>query len=406
MPLAGLVLLGACSGGGDDDGDGDGARATTTTAANAATTDGTNGSDGDDGDGQSSRPPKLRARLVAEFDQPVMLAPVPGREPSFYVVEKAGRVRLLTGGRPGDVVLDITSDVSSGGERGLLGLAVSPAGQHVYLDYTDREGDTRLVEYALASDSNDIDDSSRREILNVDQPYPNHNGGHLAFGRDGYLYFGLGDGGSGGDPEENAQNLGTLLGKILRIDPDPAGGGVYAIPVDNPFLSRDGARPEIWAYGLRNPWRFSFDRSTGQLWIGDVGQNQREEVSRSPLRSRGGENYGWDRYEGKRRFEGDALPDHVGPVYDYARDDGACAVTGGYVYRGNAIPSLRGWYVFGDFCRGEVVALPADAPEDAPGDPVELGPTVASLASFAEDATGELYALSLQGGVYQLVAAS
>ena len=350
----------------------------------------------------STRPPKLAARPIAEFDQPVALAAVPSRPSVYYVVEKAGRLRLLESDERGGVVLDIVEQVASGGERGLLGIAVAPDGRHLYLNYTNRDGDTRIVEYAIR-DGGAIDASTRRELLAVDQPYPNHNGGDLAFGPDEMLYIALGDGGSSGDPQGNAQNLGSLLGKILRIDPRGGGGEAYRIPAGNPFAGRAGARPEIWAYGLRNPWRFSFDRPTGALWIGDVGQNKREEISRSPRESRGGENYGWDRLEGTLSFEGSAPEDHVLPVHDYSRDDGNCAVTGGYVYRGEKIPALQGWYLFGDYCRGELLAVRSDAQTGARS--VPLGASVASLVAFAEDGEGELFALSLQGGVYRLEAA-
>ena len=297
-------------------------------------------------------------------------------------------------------MLDIVDSVASGGERGLLGIAVSPDGAHLYLDYTDRGGDTRIVEYAIG-DGGSIDASSRRELLRVDQPFANHNGGHLEFGADGMLYIALGDGGSGGDPDERAQDTGELLGKILRIDPR---GDPYAIPRDNPFATTRGARPEIWAYGLRNPWRFSFDAETGALWIGDVGQGSFEEVNRSPEGSRGGENYGWDRFEGRAPFEGDPPDEHVLPLFDYRRDDGNCAVTGGRVYRGTAVAGLAGWYLFGDYCKGDLRAVRADAP--APAEPVPLDVRVESLVSFAEDTAGELFAISLQGGVYRIEGAS
>ena len=349
----------------------------------------------------AGEPPRLRATRVADFDQPLALAVRTGDD-ALYVAEKGGRIRALRGGRvDATPVLDLSDDVSSGYEQGLLGATFSPDGSRLYVDYTDRGGDTRVVEYPFADGR--ADPAGGRLLLAVDQPYANHNGGGVLFGPDGLLYIGMGDGGSGGDPKGNAQNLGTLLGKILRIDPRPSGSRPYTVPPDNPFVGRAGARGEIWAYGLRNPWRFSFDAETGALWIGDVGQGAREEISTAEAGSRGGENYGWDRYEGTRPFEGRDPSGLVPPVYDYALDEGGtCAVTGGYVYRGQRLAGLRGRYVFADFCRGEVLAL-----VDGPGGRVArpLGPRVESLASFGEDAARELYALSLTGGLYRLDAA-
>ncbi|HVM01481.1 MAG TPA: PQQ-dependent sugar dehydrogenase, partial [Acidimicrobiales bacterium] len=332
-----------------------------------------------------------------DFDQPLGLAVRTGDD-ALYVVEKGGRIRALRGDRVDPTpVLDLSGSVSSAFEQGLLGAAFSPDGALLYVDYTDRAGDTRVVEYAF-EDGRAVP-ASARVVLAVDQPFTNHNGGHLAFGPDGHLYISLGDGGHGGDPDGNAQDLGTLLGSILRIDPRPSGGRPYTVPPDNPFAGRPGARGEIWAYGLRNPWRFSFDAATGALWIGDVGQADREEVSMAPPGSRGGENYGWDRFEGSRPFEGDDPAGLVPPVYDYGRDEGNCAVTGGYVYRGERLPALRGRYVFADFCRGEVLAL---VDGDGGMQARALGPRLESVASFGEDAARELYVLSLAGALFRL----
>ena len=349
----------------------------------------------------AQRPPEVRLQRVAMLEEPVALAVRPD-DPAFYVAEKDGQVVAI---RDGDVdptpVLDVSSQVSLGGEQGLLGLVFSPDGKSLYVNYTDVDGDTRVVAYAMAGDR--ADPSSRREVLFVDQPYSNHNGGNLVFGPDGYLYIGLGDGGSGGDPHDNAQSLGTLLGKMLRIDPRPADGAPYRIPADNPFVTTPGALPEIWAYGLRNPWRYSFDRSTGDLWIGDVGQSAWEEVDRQPASSGGGENYGWNVREGSHPYAaGGSLPGAVDPVFDYSHSDGGCVVTGGYVYRGAVIPDLVGTYVFADFCLGAIEGLRLD------GDEVvhqQLGAPVQAVSSFGEDAQGELYVLSLAGGVYRLVPA-
>jgi glucose/arabinose dehydrogenase len=300
-------------------------------------------------------------------------------------------------------VLDLSDEVSFGGEQGLLGIAFSPDGGSLYADYTDTGGNTRLIRFRVRAGGGI--DPTPRELLFVEQPFSNHNGGAIAFGPDGNLYVALGDGGAAGDPSGNAQSLSTLLGKLLRISPEPTGARPYTIPADNPFVGNDAARPEIWAYGLRNPWRFSFDRQTGDLWIGDVGQDAFEEVDVELEGSAGGSDFGWDRFEGTHRFEGDAdRRDTVLPVYEYAHDGSVCAVTGGYVYRGEAIPSLQGAYVFGDFCSGRLEALRL-GDGDASG-PVSLGPVVPNLASFGEDADGELYALSLSGVVYRLVPAA
>ena len=341
---------------------------------------------------------QLRLVRVAVLDQPLGMATRPGDD-ALYVAEKGGRIVALRPGGPQRTVLDLSGEVSAGTEQGLLGLTFSPDGRFLYVNYTDRAGDTRLHEFATTEDG--IVPESRREVLTLDQPYSNHNGGHLAFGPDGLLYVGVGDGGSAGDPHDNAQDLGTLLGKMLRIDPRPADGRGYGIPPDNPFTGRDGARPEIWAFGLRNPWRYSFDRETADLWIGDVGQTAREEIDVQPGRSSGGENYGWDAFEGSLPFEPPYPKRTVGPVYDYGRALGA-TVIGGFVYRGSAIPALRGAYLFGDFYNPPVRAL---VPANQGFRHVELGIRVDNLVSFGEDQAGELYLISIAGPVYRLTPA-
>jgi glucose/arabinose dehydrogenase len=296
-------------------------------------------------------------------------------------------------------VLDLSDVVSQGGEQGLLGLAFSPDGARLYTNHTDLDGHTHVTEWTMRGGR--VDPGSRRQVLFVEQPFDNHNGGHLAFGPDGYLYIGLGDGGSGGDPMGNAQSLDTLLGKMLRIDPRPQGARPYGIPDDNPFVGRADARPEIWAFGLRNPWRYSFDRDTGDLWIGDVGQGAREEVDRLPAGSGGGQNLGWDRLEGTLPFEGEEPPDAVPPVFDYGRDRGR-TVIGGFVYRGGRIPGLVGAYVFGDLFVSDLRTVRIEGGEARES---ELGVAVENLASFGEDAAGELYAVSLSGPVFRIVPA-
>ncbi|HVE91365.1 MAG TPA: PQQ-dependent sugar dehydrogenase [Actinomycetota bacterium] len=322
----------------------------------------------------------------------------PAGEDSLYVAEKGGTVRALRAGNLDPApVLDISSEVSTGFEQGLLGLAISPDRRYLYVNFTNRDGDTRIREYAMAGGR--ADPGSARDVLAIDQPFANHNGGHLAFGPDGKLWIGLGDGGSSGDPAGNAQSLDTLLGKMLRINPRPSGGRDYGIPSDNPFVGKSGARGEIWAYGLRNPWRYSFDRSTGDLYIADVGQNAWEEVNFRSAASKGGENYGWDRLEGTHRFEGDPPPGHVPPVYEYSLKEG-CAVTGGYVYRGSRIPALQGAYLFADFCQGTIRAF-AQRRGRAEGHRF-LGPKVDQLSSFGQDQSGELYAMSLGGDIFRI----
>jgi glucose/arabinose dehydrogenase len=293
-------------------------------------------------------------------------------------------------------VLDITSEVTNNGEQGLLGLTFSPDGDRMYVYFTNKQGDQVVREYAFTTRA-----TNPRLVLQMDDPYGNHNGGNILFGPDGFLYIGTGDGGSAGDPQNRAQNLNDLLGKILRIDPSKRTGSLaYGIPNSNPFVGKDG-RDEIWAYGLRNPWRFSFDRDTGALWIADVGQGEWEEVNVASGSSNGGENYGWRRMEGTHSFEGGSPPsNHKGPIYEYSHADGSCSVTGGFAYRGSKIPAMRGSYVFGDFCVGKLRAFATRR-----GRAINhrfLGPKVGSLASFAEDRNGELYVLSLGGGVYRI----
>ncbi|MGH2675793.1 MAG: PQQ-dependent sugar dehydrogenase [Actinomycetota bacterium] len=345
-------------------------------------------------------PPAARVRpvRVATLTQPLALAVRPGDD-TLYIAQKTGQVAAIRGDGTQDRILDLSQEVSGGTEQGLLGLAFSPDGSFLYVNYTDLGGDTRIHEFAVRDGR--VDRGSRREVLAVDQPFSNHNGGNLVFGPDGYLYVGLGDGGSGGDPEDNAQDLGTLLGKMLRIDPRPSDGRPYGIPPDNPFRGRAGARPEIWAFGLRNPWRYSFDAETGDLWLGDVGQSEREEIDVQAAGSAGGENYGWDAFEGSVAFEPPFPTDTVGPVYDYGRNLGA-SVVGGYVYRGSAIPALRGAYLFGDFYNPQVRML---IPSQRGYRHVRLGIRVNNMASFGQDGDGELYLVSLSGPVFRLAPA-
>jgi len=358
-----------------------------------------------------ARPPDPNAyalrKIVSGLDEPVDLKHAGDGSGRLFVIEQPGRIRIVENGEllP-DPFLDIEPLVNSrGNEQGLLGLAFYPdyaANGLFFVNYTDVNGDTVVARYAVsADDPSRADPASAKIILQVDQPFPNHNGGDLVFGPDGYLYIGLGDGGSGGDPQGNGQNLNALLGKMLRIDVNH--GDPYAIPPDNPFAGRADARPEIWAYGLRNPWRYSFDRATGDLYIADVGQNAYEEVDFQPADSRGGENYGWDKYEGFHAYDGGATDGLTMPVAEYAHAVGGCSVTGGYVYRGPSLPALNGVYLYGDYCSGQVWALYRTA--SGWENPV-LFNAFFTISSFGEDEVGELYLLDHGGGaVYQLVVA-
>lgn len=339
---------------------------------------------------------KVRFTEFARLDMPVAMAVREGDQ-TLYIAEQTGRLRAVADGKVAEApVVDLSQEISTGNEQGLLGVAFHPDGNFLYLNWTDREGHTHLTEWAFSGGKA----TGRRDVLTQRQPYANHNGGQLAFGPDGHLYIALGDGGSGGDPEGNGQKLDTWLGKILRIDPR---GTPYEVPRDNPFVGRQGAKPEIWSYGLRNPWRFTFDAKTGDMWIGDVGQNAWEEVDFEP-KGEGGRNYGWNLKEGTHPFEGgdgDGGGDLVDPVIEYPLGEGGnCSVIAGYVYRGTKIPGLEGRFVYGDFCAGWVKA----APPGGKGRGDDLG-TVEQLSSFGQDHDGELYALSLSGPVYRVEAA-
>jgi glucose/arabinose dehydrogenase len=370
LPL--VLLAAACSSGGEPSTTG----GETTQAPTVATETSANES-----------PLRLKlTRFATGLDAPVDLVSTPSEPDRLYVVEQPGRIRVIENGRLSpQPFLDITSAVQSGGEQGLLSLAFHPNYADnglFYVDYTDLNGDTHVVEFeARGGDA----PARKRELLFVEQPYANHNGGQLAFGPDGRLYVGMGDGGSGGDPENRAQNLSERLGKLLSLDVD-----------------QRGSEWQIEGYGLRNPWRFSFDRETGDLWIGDVGQGEWEEIDYTPQSEPGLENYGWDVFEGSHRFE-DNEPNPRGrlvmPVAEYSHDDG-CSVTGGFVYRGEGIPAAQGRYFYGDYCSGIVWSLAFRA-----GKATRIRRhrfRVDALSSFGEDAAGELYLVSLEGNVFRL----
>ncbi len=318
-----------------------------------------------------------------------------GPDGTLYLADRGGTVHPLTADGIGDPVIDVSGLTTTDGERGLLGVAVSADGTEFYASYTDSAGDNVLAGFPI--EDGVIDGGTRRTIMTIDQPFSNHNGGDVQVGPDGLVYWGIGDGGRAGDPLEAGQDLSTPLGALLRIDPQ--GGDPYAVPSDNPFVDQDGAVPEIWAYGLRNPWRFSFDRETDELWIADVGQNEREEVNRVPA-DLAGANYGWNLMEGTLNFAGEAPDDHVPPVFEY--DTGArCSITGGFVYRGSAIPELVGAYLYSDYCDGDVRAIVVDE-DDQVVDEGNLDVNGGRVVSFAQDADGELYVLDLQGAIYRL----
>jgi glucose/arabinose dehydrogenase len=346
------------------------------------------------------------ATVVSGLNAPVFVGHAGDGTNRLFILERAGRVLVLPpGASMGIVFLDISAKVlTTGSEQGLLGLAFHPqysSNGRFFVFYARRpDGAIQVSEFRATTDPN-IAGTQEFPLLTIDHSAAtNHNGGMLAFGpRDGYLYIGMGDGGSGGDPLNNGQNLQSLLGKILRLDVSTT---PYTVPPTNPFVGMAGMRGEIWAYGLRNPWRFSFDRATGDLWIGDVGQSGWEEIDLEPAGSDGGSNFGWDRLEGTHPFEGAPPPGSVPPVFEYANGDGSCAVTGGYVYRGALIPALSGAYVFADYCRGRLEAF---VPRSGRATKARvLGPRVEALASFGEDARGELYVLSLAGTVSRIAA--
>lgn len=332
------------------------------------------------------------------FDGAVGVVQAPG-EARLLVVERRGVVRpIRRDGRPGVPWLDIRDRVGAGGmEQGLLGLAFAPdfrVSGRLYVNYTNRAGDTRVVEFRARPGAARVPTRTARVVLSQRQPEANHNGGALAFGPDRMLYVSLGDGGGAGDPQGNAANPGSLLGKVLRIDPSRRSGGKgYAIPAGNPFVGTSGARPEVWSLGLRNPWRMSFDRGTGDLWIGDVGQNAREEIDVA-RRGERGLDFGWNRREGTGDFRGGPrTARETSPVAEYEHDDGGCSVTGGYVYRGGRIASLAGRYIYADWCSGRTWTVDAarpGAPAEVTGD---LG-AIRGVTSFGEDRAGNLYVVT------------
>lgn len=345
-------------------------------------------------------------QVGGRFRNPVHLASPPG-DPRLFIVEQAGRIIVVKNGTAAsEPFLDISSRVKSGGEQGLLSMAFHPdyrrTGQF-FVNFTDNKGDTRVERFTVSSNPDVATESSAKLVLTVDQPYSNHNGGHILFGPDGMLYIGMGDGGSGGDPHGNGQNPRALLGKLLRINVSQA--EPYTIPMGNPYSDGSRGRKEVWAIGLRNPWRFAFDRPTGLLYIADVGQNQLEEVHVEPA-SRAGLNYGWKKMEGDQCYgssscnrDGLAIPQLV-----YSHSGGGCSITGGFVYRGRRIPSIVGHYFYSDYCAGWLRSFrfengrPVDRREWKTDD-------IGNVVSFGEDANGEMYIVAENGRVWRIAGA-
>jgi glucose/arabinose dehydrogenase len=394
--LAALVL-GAC--GSDAQPQRDPMEASATTSTN----------DSSSAAGRQSPGKGVRLVSIGRFISPLYVTAPPNDRRRLFVVEQAGRIVVVRGGRrQAQPFLDIRSKVTAGGEQGLLSMAFAPDYAQTgrfYVYYTERSGQEAIWEYRRAGEDR-ADPATARLVLRMADPEPNHNGGLMIFGADGLMYVGTGDGGGGDDQHGargNAQSLGSLLGKILRIDPRASGGRPYATPSDNPFTGRSGARPEIYAYGLRNPWRFSFDRTTGALSIGDVGQDAVEEIDFVRNGAGRGANFGWRPWEGRTRNFDEPAPGAVPPVITHSHSEGFCSITGGYVVRDRSVPALYGRYVYGDYCEGRLRAATLRAGRRTTGRPLAL-PKVGGLSSFGEDAAGRVYATSLNGPVYRLAA--
>ena len=393
--LAAAGAIAACGGGDRDDAAGTGPAETASPAPTSSAT--------------ATARRGVRLVTVGRFDSPVYVTSPPGDTRRLFVVEQGGRIRVVRDGRvQRRPFLDITGKVTAGGEQGLLSVAFAPdyaTSRRFYVYYTNRSGDQDIVEYRAASGER-ADPGSARRLMRMADDEVNHNGGLLLFGPDGKLYVGTGDGGGGGDlhgERGNAQDLGSLLGKILRIDPVAVDGRPYGVPADNPFVDREGARPEIFAYGLRNPWRFSFDGESGPLTIGDVGQDEIEEIDVVSRERARGANFGWRPFEGRTKYtRGEEAPGQVGPAVQRRHDDGWCSVTGGVVVRDRAVPGLYGRYLFGDFCAPEIES--ARLAGGRARDVRRTGLEVENLSSFGQDAAGRVYLVSLGGPVYRLAA--
>lgn len=336
----------------------------------------------------------VKLRRMATLSTPIAMAVRPGDTRGYYVAERAGRVKRLVGSRVKGVTLDIRKKVGTAGEGGLLGIAFSPNGGRLYVNYTDNSGDTRVAWYKMRSNKARL--GTRVELLKINQPYSNHNGGDIHIGPDGNLYIATGDGGGQGDPQNNGQDKTTLLGKILRIDPR---GNPYRNVSTNPFIGNPNGRNQILHYGLRNPWRFSIDSASKMMWIADVGQNTWEEINRVPL-SKVGANLGWARMEGRHSYNGRTEPsNHHRPIYEYSHAGGRCSVTGGVVLRDPRMSNYKGRYLFSDFCDGTIRYLRKTSNGWRAG---SFGVSASSVASFGVLHNGRVIVLSLAGGVFRL----
>jgi glucose/arabinose dehydrogenase len=398
MLALGLVLsalTGCDSGGGDKP---------TAEPAGQSTDGSATSTDSTDGSAAARRP--VRLLRLGNFNAPTYLT-APRGDSRRFVVEREGTIVVVKGRRKlGTPFLDISDRVTTGGESGLLSMAFAPdykRSGRFYVYYTDQQGFLQIDQFRRSGNADRADPASRRSVMRVPHHRFNHKGGQLQFGGDGMLYAGFGDGGSGGDPDENAQNLSRPLGKLIRIDPRPGGG--YSIPASNPFARRSGARGEIYAYGLRNPFRFSFDRSTGSLIIGDVGQDEVEEVDYVPGRNgrppKGGYNFGWDTFEGNNRYESGSAPGQVRPVIAETHDNGWCSIIGGYVIRDRSLRGSRyaGRYIYGDYCKQGLRLATLRRPRASTRG---TGLNVSGLVSFGEDGYGRVYAVSMNGPVYRI----
>src|SRR3954462_425458 len=354
--------------------------------------------------GSSSQSMSLGVQEIARgLDNPVYLT-APAGDARLFIVEQPGRIRMVDkGGVTKKPFLDITRKVGFGGERGLLSVAFHPlyrSNGFLFVNYTDKSGDTRIERYTVSADPNVADPNSAKLLLTIDQPYANHNGGLNLFGPDGMLYIGMGDGGSQRDPHGNGQNRNVLLGKLLRINVDRV--DPYSIPKGNPFAS-GGGKPEIWALGLRNPWRFSFDRTSGLLYIADVGQDRYEEINISPVTA-AGVNYGWNTMDGSGCFRnsGCSTAGMQTPALVYEHTDGNCSIIGGFVYRGRKIPEIQGQYFYSDYCNSWVKSV--SFANGRVGQTRQwMSRSIGNIVSFGEDAQGELYICSQNGRVYRII---
>ncbi|MEX2012501.1 MAG: PQQ-dependent sugar dehydrogenase [Patescibacteria group bacterium] len=355
-------------------------------------------------DPQTATPKLTFEKTYTGLTGPTAIASIPDSA-RIYIAEQAGVIRTAQNGKvAAPAFIDISERVLAKGELGLLGVAFHPDladDRRIFLNYTNKDRETVVSSFSVAANSLTADPRSEKKLISYAQPFENHNGGDLHFGQDGYLYIASGDGGSGGDPGNRAQDLGNLLGKILRLDIDS--GSPYAIPADNPFVKTAGARGEIWSYGLRNPWRFSFDRQTGDMWLGDVGQNKWEEINYIPAGSKGGINFGWRCFEATHQYNPTSCKEantYQNPLIEYSHSDGGCSVTGGYVYGGNKYPVLSRTYLYADYCSGKISAGKL---LDGQWQEITSHESDWKITTFGQDGLGEIYvADAASGSIYKI----